>query len=149
MIPSVRKADADTMALWSHLLRAHRHLTARLDEELRAVCGMTLDEYDVLYQARRVGGAIRMTDLADRLLVSRASTSRLVDRLVGRGWLDRWHDDADRRVVLVDVTDAGRREQARAGRVHVDGIARLVADPLAGHDRGAIAAALAVLADDR
>ena len=106
---------------------------------------MSLDEYDVLFQLRRAGQPLAMSELADHVLISRASTTRLVDRLVGLGWVDRWHDDQDRRRVLVRLTEEGRRRQGAAGRLHLKGIARLVGIPLVGHDLRALTAALQAL----
>lgn len=130
--------------MWAGLLAAHRHLTQILDDELRAV-GVTLDEYDVLLNVRTAGQPLRMAQLAERALISRPTASRVVDRMVGKGWVRRWSDDHDRRVVLLELTAEGRRTQARAARVHLDGIARLVEGPLAGHDAAAVAAALRAL----
>lgn len=134
------------MAAWAALLVAHRRLTSDLDRELTSRAGMSLDDYDVLYQVRSAGEPIRMTTLAERILISRPTASRVVDRLVRKGWIRRWQDDRDRRVVLLELTAEGRRRQARAGRVHVDGIARLVEAPLAGQDVDALTAALQALA---
>ncbi len=144
----VTKPRPETLEVWTALLTAHRRLTIRLDAELRASAAMTLDEYDVLYQVRLAERALRMSELASRVLISRPSTSRVSDRLVARGWLRRWHDDDDRRVVLVALTDEGKRAQRRAARIHLDGIARLIEAPLAGRDVGAVAAALGALACD-
>ena len=128
--------------MWTALLRAHRALTNRLDDELRRQRNMSLDEYDVLYQIRRRRRPVRMTELADAVLVSRASTTRLVDRLVEEAWVERWHDDQDRRVVLVRLTAAGRRAQSSAARLHLDGIARHVGSSLSAHDLDTVANAL-------
>jgi DNA-binding MarR family transcriptional regulator len=122
------------MELWTALLVAHRRLTVGLDAELMERVGMSLDEYDVLLQIRLVGDAVRMSDLSGRLLISRASTTRSVDRLVQRGWVERLLDEGDRRVVRVRLTVAGRTAQSRAAAVHLDGIARLVDGPVAGTD---------------
>jgi DNA-binding MarR family transcriptional regulator len=142
----MQNASAETLDVWTALLVAHRRLTAVLDAELRRDAGMTLDEYDVLYQLRRANEPLRMAQLAERALISRPTTSRVVDRLVARGWLTRWHDEHDRRVVRVALTGEGRRQQSRAGRVHLDGIARLVERPLAGHNVAELAAGLRALA---
>ncbi len=135
------------MEAWTALLTAHRRLTGVLDAELRVGAGMALDDYDILYQVRRAGRPVRMSELAGMVLVSRPSTTRLVDRLVQRGWLRRWHDSSDRRVVMVELTATGRQEQRHAGRVHLDSLARHVEDPLRGRDVWALAAALHTLAD--
>ena len=108
-----------------------------------------LDEYDVLYQLRGAGRALRMSELAARVLISRPSTTRVADHLVRRGWLERRYDDADRRVVLVGLTREGGRAQARAARLHLDGIARLVESPLEGHELHCVSGALRALAADR
>lgn len=132
------------MEAWSALLAAHRRVTQRLDAELRAV-GVSLDEYDVLLNVRIAGQPLRMAQLAERALISRPTASRVVDRLVGKGWIRRWRDGQDRRVVLLELTAEGRRVQAGAARTHLDGIARIVEAPLAGHDLAALAGALRAL----
>lgn len=132
--------------MWTALLVAHRRLTTQLDADLRAGADMTLDEYDVLYQLRRARRPLRMSELAAQVLISRPSTTRVVDHLVRRGWLARGPDDTDRRVVLVRLTADGKRAQARAGGLHLDGVARLVEAPLAGRDLREVADALHALA---
>ena len=136
------------MAAWTALLVAHRRLTVALDQDLRARAGIGLEDYDVLYQIRSAREPLRMTHLAQRVLVSRPTASRVVDRLVAEGWIHRWHDDADRRVVLLELTPEGERKQAYAGRLHVDGIARFVEAPLAGQDLGALRRSLQALAGE-
>ena len=143
------KPGPEALDVWTALLIAHRRLTTQLDAELRAAADMTLDEYDVLYQLRGAGRALRMSELAARVLISRPSTTRVVDHLVRRGWLERRYDDADRRVVLVGLTREGGRAQARAARLHLDGIARLVESPLEGHELHCVSGALRALAADR
>ena len=143
------KPGPEALDVWTALLIAHRRLTTQLDGELRAAADMTLDEYDVLYQLRGAGRALRMSELAARVLISRPSTTRVADHLVRRGWLERRYDDADRRVVLVGLTREGGRAQARAARLHLDGIARLVESPLEGHELHCVSGALRALAANR
>jgi DNA-binding MarR family transcriptional regulator len=142
----VTKPKPETLELWTALLIAHRRLTTRLDAELRLGAGITLDEYDVLYQLRLARRPLRMSELAATAVISRPSTSRVADRLVERGWLRRWHDSTDRRVVLVELTGDGKRAQSRAARLHLDGIARFIETPLAGFDVDTVAGALGALA---
>jgi len=58
----------------------------RLDAELRQSAGLTLAEFDALVQ---LGFApeqrLRMSDLAERVLLSRSGVTRLVDRLEHHG----------------------------------------------------------------
>ncbi len=134
------------MRAWSALLVAHRRLTTEMDRELRDRTGMDLDEYDVLYQLHAAGRPVRMGELADRVLITRPTVTRLVGRLVDQGLVERTGDAEDRRTVRVSLSQAGRARLAEAAVVHGDGIARLVGGPLDGHDAAALAAALESLA---
>ena len=89
-------------------------------------------------------GPQRVTDLAKVAGVSQPAMTQLVNRLTQQGMLARVADDADRRAVLVEVTDAGRevletRRGQRAGVLDA-ALARVSAE-----DRAAIAAALPAL----
>jgi DNA-binding MarR family transcriptional regulator len=52
-------------------------------------------------------GPLPMSKLADALDVSVASLTGIIDRMEGRGLVERHHDPDDRRVVVVHPTDAG------------------------------------------
>ena len=102
---------------WRAFLQAHARLTRRLDDELRAAHGLSLAEYDALVQlAQAPGRRLRMSVLADRVLLSRSGITRLVDRLVADGMVERV-DLRDRRARRRGVADPGRpRPAARAPR---------------------------------
>jgi len=53
-------------------------------------------------------GPMSMGRLAEVLEVSVASATGIVDRMEKRGFVERRHDEEDRRVVLVHMTQAGR-----------------------------------------
>ena len=142
---AVQTPSADVLDAWAALLVAHRRITTALDVELRQSDDMSLDDYDVLIQVRLAGHPVSMSELAATVLISRPTATRIVDRLVARGWLARWHDEADRRVVRLELTSEGRAAQRRAAQLHLDGIARLVGEPLRHHDAAAVAAALGAL----
>lgn len=67
-------------------------------------------------------GPMPMSRLADDLGVALPNATGIVSRLAERGIVAREHADDDRRVVLVSLTDTGRRligemEEARRGRI--------------------------------
>ncbi len=131
--------DEDTLRAWSALLVAHRRLTTEMDRDLRERAGMDLDDYDVLFQLHshhlRCGGRpMTMGELAERVLITRPTVTRLVGRLVDQGLIVRSQGPEDRRTVWVALSDEGRARLADAAIVHGDGIARLVGGPLRGHD---------------
>lgn len=64
----------------------------------------------------RDAGPLRITDLAERERCAQPSMTAIVGRLVSTGLARREPDPADRRAVLVAVTDAGRERLREARR---------------------------------
>ena len=120
---------------WERLARFHHVTTKAMDENLRARCGHSLDDYDVLHQISAHGAPIRMGNLAERLLIANSSCNRIVRRLVEAGLLNRTHGESDRREVLVDLTAEGRRQHQRMAAVHTRDIEQLVGSPLSTSER--------------
>ncbi|MBG6097347.1 MarR family winged helix-turn-helix transcriptional regulator [Nocardioides luteus] len=89
-------------------------------------------------------GAQRVTDLARTAGVSQPAMTQLVNRLTRQGMLARVADDADRRAVLVEITDAGR-EVLEARRGQRAGVLDAALARVSAEDRAAIAAALPAL----
>src|SRR4051794_26716320 len=93
--------------------------------------GMSFNEYDVLFNLTRLPGRqARMRDLNGVVLLSQPSISRLVDRLVARGLLERLPDAADRRGTVVRVTDEGYRTFRRIAGEHARSIERTIGTAL-------------------
>jgi DNA-binding MarR family transcriptional regulator len=113
------------LAAWRSLLRAHASLLRRLDTDLQRETGLALADFDVLAQLAQAHGALRMTELADRALVSRSGMSRRVARLVDEGLLRRDKAGTDGRGVVVALTEAGITRLAETAPVHARGISRL------------------------
>ena len=97
------------MQAWRSLLSAHSRLMSRLDAELQASQGMSVSDYGVLVQLSEAeGGHMRMSELADRLLLSPSGLTRRLDGLVRAGLVDRARCPTDRRGAFAVLTDAGR-----------------------------------------
>src|SRR5207253_7219819 len=69
------------LAAWQALLRSHATLMRQLERDLAKETGLALADFDVLAQLALAGGALRMTELADRALISRSGMTRRVARL--------------------------------------------------------------------
>jgi DNA-binding MarR family transcriptional regulator len=110
---------------WRSLLRAHATLIRRLDTDLERETGLALADFDVLAQLAAAHGELRMTELADRALISRSGMSRRVARLVDEGLVRRERADADARGVVVALTEAGIARLAETVPVHARGISEL------------------------
>src|SRR6266850_7516423 len=108
---------------WGSLLRAHATLMRRLDTDLERETGLSLADYDALAQLAIAHGELRMTELANRALISRSGMTRRVARLVEEGLVRRSEANADGRGVLVALTDAGVARLAESLPAHVRGIA--------------------------
>ncbi len=92
------------------LLLANRNLEAL--EELCRPDGITHQQYVALWTLCLADGAddgLPMGAVADGLLNRASDTTRLVDRMVRDGLVERLPNPADRRSVLVRATEAGRR----------------------------------------
>src|SRR5437764_13960916 len=113
------------LEVWDSFLRAHATLMRRLDDDLAQSAGLALADFDVLAQLARAGGELRMTDLANRALISRSGMTRRVARLVEEGLVRRVDADADARGVVVALTDAGASRLTEAAPVHLRGISDL------------------------
>lgn len=67
----------------------------------------------VLLDAEQAGRTVNAKDLAERLEITAASTSALVDRLVRSGHVERHADPNDRRGVILTATGASMRHVMR------------------------------------
>src|SRR5438874_12364049 len=104
---------------WDALLRAHATLLRQLESDLESKTGLALADFDVLAQLAIAGGSLRMTELADRALISRSGITRRVNRLVHEGLVGRAHADADARGVVVQLTDFGVDRLNAAAPIHL------------------------------
>jgi DNA-binding MarR family transcriptional regulator len=107
---------------WDALLRAHATLLRQLETDLESETGLALADFDVLAQLAIAGGSLRMTELADRALISRSGMTRRVSRLVREGLVRRAHADADARGVVVQLTNSGLDRLTGAAPVHLRGV---------------------------
>ena len=129
----------DELAAWRAFLRAHATVTRALEAELVAEQRISLAAYDVLVQlAEAPGRKLRMTELADAVLLSRSGVTRLVDRLERSGLVSRCPVANDGRGVAAQITDAGFARLKAASRTHLTGVARHFADRLDADDLAAL-----------
>ncbi len=142
-LPAGRGAGA-----WSSLLRAHATLMRQLATQLEQQTGLALADYDVLAQLAIAGGELRMTELADRALISRSGMTRRVAQLVDEGLVRRADATADRRGVVVALTDAGAARLIETVPVHARGIAEYFVSRLEDEELAALERALAKVTVD-
>src|SRR6266545_3221562 len=113
------------LAAWRLMLRAHATLMRRLDTDLQRETGLALADFDVLAQLAEAHGELRMTELADRALISRSGMSGRVARLVDEGLLRRDRGGTDGRGVVGALTEARIARLGETAPVHARGISTL------------------------
>jgi DNA-binding MarR family transcriptional regulator len=122
-VDAAHPLTAAELASWRGFLRAHSAIVRDLDDELREAHDLSLHEYEVLLL---LGGAVeqrmRMSDLAAAVLLSQSGLTRLVDRLVRAGSVERTRCAEDRRGLNAQLTEAGRARLEHARPTHLRGI---------------------------
>lgn len=135
------------MAAWGGFLRTHATLVRELDEEVTRAHGLPLSSYDVLVQLESApDGRLRLSQLADAVLLSRSGLSRLVTRLVEQGLVERTECSEDARGAFAAITDRGRARLAEARVTHRAGIRERFLDRLSEEQQQRLADVWATLA---
>ncbi len=103
----ISQDDYRALAEFRHQIR--RFLSS--SEEASRSAGLKPQQYVLLLaiQGLPEGEAATIGTLADRLLLRHHSTVELVDRMAVRGMVRRVHNQADRRRVLIRLTQRGER----------------------------------------
>jgi DNA-binding MarR family transcriptional regulator len=115
---------------WESLFRAQvavmRSLAANFPSK-----EISLNEYDVMFNlSRQPDRRIRLRDLNQHVLLTQPSVSRLVDRLVSRGYLHKHIDPADGRGAIIELTDAGLALFRRVAVAHMGSITERIGESL-------------------
>ena len=118
------RARDPRLAPWRAFVRAQAHVSRRLDEDLRTEHGLSLQEYvALLILAESPDRRLRMGRLADSLTLSKSGATRLIDRLVDDGLVDRVTCASDLRGAEAALTEAGLKRLRTAAPTHLRGIA--------------------------
>ncbi|MGB1183620.1 MAG: MarR family winged helix-turn-helix transcriptional regulator [Schleiferiaceae bacterium] len=90
-----------------NLIYTYNQLKGQIASHLKEE-GLTMQQYNVLRIVRGAGDQGSTTsEIRERLLDKMSDASRMVDRLVAMGHLEKVRDQDDRRLVYVYLTDAG------------------------------------------
>jgi DNA-binding MarR family transcriptional regulator len=131
------------LTAWSGFLRAHAQLIRDLDVELQEAHGLPLTWYDVLIQLElSPEKQLRMSELADSVLLSRSGLTRLVDRMEREGLVSRCRFEEDARGLLCQITEDGRARLKEANDTHIAGVRERFVDRFSGAELEALGAML-------
>ncbi len=115
--------DKIRSSVWRLFLTAHVRVIDRIEAKLAEAELPPLEWYDVLLTLKEAPEyRLRLSDLADKVLLSRSNLTRLVDRLEKAGLLYRQPCPTDRRGTLAVLTPEGLTMQKRMWLVYAKGI---------------------------
>ena len=131
--------DQEELGAWRGMLRTHAELTRALDAELTRAHDMPLSSYEVLlFLNDSDDGRMRMSELADSVLLSRSGLTRLVDRLVALGYVRRNACADDGRGSYAELTQDGAAKLEAARRTHLAGVREFFLERLGDEDQRAL-----------
>jgi len=118
-----RGLELDT---WVRFLRTHSAIVGKLNAELVADHGLTINDFEVLlHLSWAPEQAMRRVDLATSVLLTPSGITRLLDGLERSGFVTREACATDRRVVYAKLTPAGDEKLQAARKTHLAGVHRL------------------------
>lgn len=93
--------------VYVQLVRTQDRLASRY-EALYREYGLSRQQYSALRVISANPGGVNCGELREGLATRVPDVTRLVDRLLKQGWVQRRNDDDDRRSVIVSLTEKGR-----------------------------------------
>ena len=127
---------------WARLLRAHAGAFGGVEADLKKAGFPPLSWYDVLLELRRADGGLRPMDVEQRLLIPQHNLSRLIERMVKAGYVQRRACLEDGRGHLLELTRSGRELQRRMWPSYAQAIDRHVGRRLGSEENAAQLASL-------
>jgi len=125
---SAGRPEDPAVDAWRGLLVAHSRLVPAVEADLRAAGQVPLSWYDVLLELNAAPERrLRMSELGQRVVLSRTRVSRIVDELAAAGLAERQPDEADGRSSFAVLSAAGRDALRRAWPVYREAIRRHLA----------------------
>ena len=104
---------------WHGCLRFTNGATRAIDEALLAAHGISIKEFDVLITLFNApGGRLRMTELAERVILTPSGVTHLVTRLERDRLVSRSVDEEDRRSFFTTLTRAGHQRLRESRATH-------------------------------
>jgi DNA-binding MarR family transcriptional regulator len=126
-----RWLDAEERHTWLAYIDASTLLDDYLDRQLRKDIGITHPDYALLSQLQAAPEhALSMSELAERMKITRSRLTHAVTRLEGAGYVERREHPTDRRGQLAAITRHGRELLERAAPGHVAAVRHAIFDAL-------------------
>jgi DNA-binding MarR family transcriptional regulator len=135
------------MAAWLAFLEVSHRLDRVIEQQLRRDAGLSHAQYEILSRLESADGQLRMSELADVIIVSRSGLTYQVTQLERAGLVRREKCPTDERGVLAVLSGTGRAALRRAAPGHVRVVRRYLIDALTPAQRSALTDALSAARD--
>jgi len=123
--PEATSSESEGHQVWRQYLRGHATVARALEAELLLEEQLSLAAFDVLAElAEAPQRSLRMTELADAVLLSRSGVTRMVDRLERLGLVTRGRVLEDGRGIAATLSEQGADLLKRASVTHRDAVRR-------------------------
>lgn len=103
------KDDHQSLRLWLRLLSCNVRIENYIRGRLRQDFDTTLPRFDLMAQLERSASGLHMSEISKRMMVSGGNITGITDQLEREGLVTRTMDAADRRAVIVRLTESGLR----------------------------------------
>ena len=141
--PAERWLDPAEMKAWLAFLEVSHLLERAIEQQLRQDAGLSHAQYEILSRLEAAdGGALRMSELADVIVVSRSGLTYQITQLEKAGLVRREKCPSDERGILAILTPAGRDALTRAAPGHLRVVRENLIDALTPAQREALAEGL-------
>lgn len=138
--------DSARNSLWKLFLTTHTRLVRRIEQDFKQAELPPLEWYDVLIALKQAPEQrLRLSELADALLVNRTNITRLVDRLEAAGLIQRETCKSDRRGSFAVLTKTGFEMQQKMWAVYAQSIAQFFGRRLTETDVATFTKALSAM----
>lgn len=140
--------EGDELEAWRALLLAQAGALRAIEDDLASARMIQLSWYDVLLELNAAPERrMRMSELAEKVVLSRTRVSRVVDELVRAGLVERRPDPQDGRASFAVLTSTGRSELRKTAPRYLEGIERHFTSLLDERERRVLSSALRKVAD--
>ncbi|THV41662.1 MarR family winged helix-turn-helix transcriptional regulator [Glycomyces buryatensis] len=138
----------EEMRTWMVFIPTATLISRELDQQLKEDMGLSHLQYEILIHLNAAEhGAMRMTELAERLINSKSGLTYQIGQMEKSGLVKRRPCEWSKSGILAEITDEGRATLERAAPGHVEKVREILIDVLTPEERAVITAGLGRVRD--
>ncbi len=131
----------DRIAEFGVFIEANRRLVRLVETSMRETHGLPLVDFEAMMRlSRSPDRQLSMSELAGQMVLTPGGVTRLVDRLIDQGLVERASCPSDRRVQWAHLTDEGLRTVSEALVTHLDDLHEHYFSVMSPDERSIVAA---------